>query len=469
MVDFWKSEQKPNSSQCYLTNRDLADMAVDAKKLIVPPQFTTISSKISANFSGFKGDEFRSWTIVYSAILLKGRLIGEHMMNWLRFVMANQILASSTITVSEVNEAHNLLVEFIKNNVDLYGPNFITPNMHMHLHLQQTIYDFGPLYSTWLYSFERANGDIKKIDINFKEGLEFTYMEKFLQQVHVQDYLQMLPDSLKGNTIIMNVLKHLIPNEQFKQDELILDDEDMEDLVELDRNDNNSLHQERSNGQDYLFDLETFLTSSINTGIILTGSEPLPPSALPLNTRKVIIMNNHHYNYLYEFYRSVYSASFTIKKITDNAPSSYLTAIISDQIQKFDRVNLAGQLFRCMESRTDRGAYIQAMVPLEDGCFRVGKILYFFTNEVFFPNNDNLFGPPVVKKHFFAFVRWYKPSVNQFSSFDIHNVEVWKNEFEADSILSILPLCQIHTCVALAPYIDSNVLVLPLPRRTIGM
>ncbi|KAI7905812.1 uncharacterized protein BX663DRAFT_584082 [Cokeromyces recurvatus] len=406
------------------------------KKLFVPPQFTAISSKISANFSGLKGDEFRSWTIIYSSVVLKGRLIDEHMMNWLRFVMANQILASSFITVSEVNEAHTLLVEFIKNNVDLYEPDFIIPNMHMHLHLQQTIYDFGPLYSTWLYSFERMNGDIKKIDINFKEGPEFTYMEKFLQQVHVQDYLQMLPNSLKGNTI---------------------------DLVELNSNDNNSLRQKRSSDSNYMFDLETFLTNLINTNAVLTGSEPLPPSALPLKTRKAIFMNNHHYNRLYEFYRSVYDACFTIKKITDNAFSSHFTAII---------INLAGQLFRCVACRTDRAAYIQAMVPQRNGCFRVGKILYFFfffTNEVFLPNNDNLFGPPVAKKHVFAFVRWYKPSDNSFSSFDAHNVEVWKNEFEADSSLSILPLHQIHTCVALAPYIDSNVLVLPLPRRIIGV
>jgi hypothetical protein len=61
--------------------------------------------------------------------------------------------------------------------------------MHLHLHLAQTIRDFGPIYTTWLFSLERANGDIKDLSINFKQGLEYTYMRKYLELVHGEDFI----------------------------------------------------------------------------------------------------------------------------------------------------------------------------------------------------------------------------------------------------------------------------------------
>ncbi len=455
MMDYWKTTNN------FITSKDLFEMGtVEAKKIVVPPQYTTLGSKIAANFSGLKGDEYRSWTIVYSAILLKGRLVGEHMANWMRFVQANHLLSAPSITRKEIDDAHDLLVEFVKKNVELYGDNFITPNMHLHLHLKQTILDFGPIYSTWLYSFERANGDIKKIDINFKEGLEFTYMERYLQHVHLQDYLQLLPDIIKNNSIMMNILKLLLPGDIFKVDSsnsCYMDIDDSEPQQQL-----NNHHKQ--------FHLTSFLDDATRTTTILTGSEPLPLSCFPLKSKKPIIMNGQHYECLVNFYKSVYSGIYNIVNINDLSSSSlpHTSVVVNSRISKFDQINILGQQFRSMESRTKRGAYVQAMSPAKEGVFRVGRILYFFSNDLLIPG-DTLFAAPQSKQHLFAFIQWYQPSDKEFSSFDMHNIKVWKETFEPINALSILPIHQIHTCVAVMKHIDNTIIAYPLPRRTIGV
>src|SRR2546429_7575356 len=46
------------------------------------------------------------------------------------------------------------------------GPEKITSNMHLCLHICECALDYGLLYSFWCYSFERMNGLLGNININ---------------------------------------------------------------------------------------------------------------------------------------------------------------------------------------------------------------------------------------------------------------------------------------------------------------
>ena len=48
---------------------------------------------------------------------------------------------------------------------NVYGPEFITSNIHLALHIPDCCRDYGPMYSFWLFPFERLNGYIGKIPI----------------------------------------------------------------------------------------------------------------------------------------------------------------------------------------------------------------------------------------------------------------------------------------------------------------
>ena len=74
------------------------------------------------------------------------------------FVRACFLLVSRIIDRNSLNEAHNRLLSVAKLIEKHYGPEFITPNIHLSLHLTECCLDYGPLYSFWCFSFERMNG-----------------------------------------------------------------------------------------------------------------------------------------------------------------------------------------------------------------------------------------------------------------------------------------------------------------------
>ena len=53
--------------------------------------------------------------------------------------------------LKEVQERLEDIVHFIKNT---YGPEFITSNIYLALHISDCCCDYGPIYSYWLFSFE---------------------------------------------------------------------------------------------------------------------------------------------------------------------------------------------------------------------------------------------------------------------------------------------------------------------------
>lgn len=89
---------------------------------------------------------------------LKGILHQQHLECWRLFVIACQYLCVRIITKADLTIAHGYLVRFCQQYEELYGTQSVTPNIHLHCHLVDCILDFGPVYSFWLFSFERYNG-----------------------------------------------------------------------------------------------------------------------------------------------------------------------------------------------------------------------------------------------------------------------------------------------------------------------
>jgi hypothetical protein len=52
------------------------------------------------------------------------------------------------------------MVHLIKS---IYGPEFITSNIHLALYIVDCYYDYGSIYSFWFFPYERLNGYIGKV------------------------------------------------------------------------------------------------------------------------------------------------------------------------------------------------------------------------------------------------------------------------------------------------------------------
>ena len=154
-------------------------------EVTVPADIGRLPAKISSGYGGFTANQWKNWITVYSAVVLKGILPNDHLQCWLLYVRACSILCSRFIQKNDVNSADLFLLEFCRKFEKIYGPEACTANTHLHLHLKQSILDFGPSHAFWCFSFERFNGILGSYHTNNK-SIEVQLMRKFNQEQVVQ-------------------------------------------------------------------------------------------------------------------------------------------------------------------------------------------------------------------------------------------------------------------------------------------
>lgn len=95
-------------------------------------------------------------------------------------MLACRRLCNTQLNQLDITIADGLLLLFGKRIKDLYGKEFITPNMHMQCHLSSCIKDYGPLHGFWLFAFERYNGLLGNQPHN-NRAIEIQLMNRFVK------------------------------------------------------------------------------------------------------------------------------------------------------------------------------------------------------------------------------------------------------------------------------------------------
>src|SRR5256884_9923685 len=136
--------------------KNLVIMQERANKIKVPSDIGRIPNKNATGegFSGFTADQRKTFILIY-ATTITWDLIKDDDRNILSyFVRACNILVCRIISKSGLNEAHRWLLSMVKLVEQQYGPEKITPNMHLCLHICERALDYGPLNAFWCYSFD---------------------------------------------------------------------------------------------------------------------------------------------------------------------------------------------------------------------------------------------------------------------------------------------------------------------------
>lgn len=162
-----------------LSEEKLLEVDKNMEKLVLPSDVGRLARKISKSYKSLKADEWKHWTLVYSMFSLRGILSTSHLNIWCLFVNACSIICSRSITVSQVEKAHELLKMFCQLFQKKYGREQCVPNMHYALHLKECILDYGSVYGFWCFSFERYNGTLGKYHTN-NHSLTIQIMRKFV-------------------------------------------------------------------------------------------------------------------------------------------------------------------------------------------------------------------------------------------------------------------------------------------------
>ena len=104
------------------------------------------------------------------------------------------------LKVEDIQSAHLFFVQFARRFQELYGREFFTPNIHLHMHLRECFMDYGPPHKFWCFSFERYNGILGSYHTNKRE-IESQFMRKFTTQQAVS-CLQIAPDNPLNDLLI---------------------------------------------------------------------------------------------------------------------------------------------------------------------------------------------------------------------------------------------------------------------------
>ena len=116
--------------------------------------------------------------MLFSIHMLDDVIPKRHKECFRKFVFACQYICKRIISENDITIAHGLLIQFFKDFEILYVKEKVTSNMHLHLHLKDFLLDFGPIYSFWLFSFERYNGMLGNLP-NSKRNIELQIMRRF--------------------------------------------------------------------------------------------------------------------------------------------------------------------------------------------------------------------------------------------------------------------------------------------------
>lgn len=93
-----------------IKSKDLDLLEERTSRIQCPYDVGRIPLKISSGFSSFTADQWLNWTVVYSAVALKGIISQNHYNCWLLYVKACSMLCCKFIKKSDVITADQYLL-----------------------------------------------------------------------------------------------------------------------------------------------------------------------------------------------------------------------------------------------------------------------------------------------------------------------------------------------------------------------
>src|SRR5438045_4515225 len=108
-----------------------------AKLIKVPADISRIPYKIDTGegFSGFTADQWKTFILMYATTITWDLLQESNRTILANFVHACNILVCRTVSKVGLEEAHGRLLTMVKLIEENYGPEKITLNLHLCLHI----------------------------------------------------------------------------------------------------------------------------------------------------------------------------------------------------------------------------------------------------------------------------------------------------------------------------------------------
>jgi hypothetical protein len=158
-----------------------ATALVDKRLLaITPPCSLSRTPRSLACLKFWKAHEWLAWLLYYSLIVLKDILPSAYYNHWAIMVDSVAILLSTDISLSQVVCCERNFKSFVAGCEQLYGKQHVSFNVHLTLHLVQSVRDFGPLWAHSAFMFESFNAVLLNM-IKDTQGVPMQILQTFCQ------------------------------------------------------------------------------------------------------------------------------------------------------------------------------------------------------------------------------------------------------------------------------------------------
>ncbi|KAJ3530036.1 hypothetical protein NMY22_g8740 [Coprinellus aureogranulatus] len=147
--------------------------------------------------------------------------------NFLDLVIAIRYTTKRSVSDESISVVEEHILKYLQGLVELFGPEVLTINHHLSLHLPDFLRRLGPVHGWWTFAFERYNGIIQRFNTNNKFGellvihfdrkarlidgageLESTFMRTFCRGGNLRSMMAELPDAdSEGGEGILSTLK----------------------------------------------------------------------------------------------------------------------------------------------------------------------------------------------------------------------------------------------------------------------
>ena len=153
-------------------NRKVSDVDKALQDIKPPNRIARPPRSIEDNLKFFKASELRSFLLFYGPVVLKNFLPSPYYEHFFLLSEAIHILLLKEITETQLQHAQQLLVKFCANMKGLYSDRYELANVHLLLHLVDSVKQLGPLWTHSCFHFEDANGFILKL-IHGTQSIQF--------------------------------------------------------------------------------------------------------------------------------------------------------------------------------------------------------------------------------------------------------------------------------------------------------
>ena len=170
-----------------MNKHDIKEIDFKINKITAPHQLSKLSRPISCR-GDWKASEWENYVLYYSVVILSEYLSSDLYYHWLLFVESLYILLQDKIHITELNRENKMLHEFVAKTEKYFGQAAITYNIHLLLHLSESVMSWGPLWCQSTFSFETGNHDLLKA-IKSSKGVS-SQIIRFININHCTTVLQ---------------------------------------------------------------------------------------------------------------------------------------------------------------------------------------------------------------------------------------------------------------------------------------